>query len=492
MAVGDAELVARTRAGETEAFSELVARYRDMVYGLSYHLTGDFEAARDLAQEAFVQAYLKLGQLRAPERFAGWLRQIATNAYRSARRHREVATVVLEAAEGIAAPQPDDTELAVRGALARLRAPERLALTLHYIDGYSHAEIAGFLSLRPETVKTRLARARQHLRQELMAMVEEAFRGRSLGEAFEHDVVAAVRALQQDVRRGLPEQLTDLAKTVGTQWQALLAEVRAALPADLAARADAGEAIAVRELPEAARAKLAQAVHWLWLDRIIFHLPTGEWSDDGLWVGLKQQPDGHPQLQLSSDLDPAKGSLSASTLPLQPRQYRMSADAPQGTVSLDLARLRAELAADVRRAVAGLRAGISERLPARTPEVYAEVESQFERLAVAWLAALSETERNRLQSGERIPAGEFSDRARRALRSLAQVWGLRSVLSRIATAPEWVKYVDECTITFEARNERTAKPGIKLERDGSLIIMSPDGVSAESSEPPEGLEAVGG
>mgnify|MGYP002400258622 CR=1 FL=1 len=51
MAAGDAELVARTRAGETEAFGELVARYRDMVYGLSYHLTGDFEAARDLAQD---------------------------------------------------------------------------------------------------------------------------------------------------------------------------------------------------------------------------------------------------------------------------------------------------------------------------------------------------------------------------------------------------------------------------------------------------------
>jgi RNA polymerase sigma-70 factor (ECF subfamily) len=492
MAAGDAELVARTRAGETEAFGELVARYRDMVYGLSYHLTGDFEAARDLAQEAFVQAYLKLAQLREPERFAGWLRQIATNCYRSARRRREVATVVLEAAESIAAPQPDDTELAVRGALARLRAPERLALTLHYIDGYSHAEIAGFLSLRPETVKTRLARARQHLRQELMAMVEEAFRGRSLGEAFEHDVAAAVRALQQDVRRGLPEQLTDLARIVETQWQALLAEVRAALPEDQGGRAAAGEAIPVGELPEALREKLGRAVQWLWLDRIVFHLGSYGWDDDWRWVGLSRQADGQWQLSVWDSEDPTKGGRRSTTLPSQARRYRMSADTPQGTApALNVEALRAALVADVRRAMAGLRAGINARLPAPAPEVYAEVEGQFERLGVAWFQALNEGERKRLESGERIRVGTVSEPARAALHRLLQVDWLRTVVVRLAAPPEWVKYVDECAITFEARQERTGEPGTKLERNGSSIIMGPDGVSAESSEPPEGLEAVG-
>jgi RNA polymerase sigma-70 factor, ECF subfamily len=95
----DRELVARVRGGDREAFGDLVDRYRDMVYGLGYHLTHDFEAARDLAQEAFVQAYLKLDQLRDADRFAGWLRQIATNLHRNQRRRREVATVALEEAE---------------------------------------------------------------------------------------------------------------------------------------------------------------------------------------------------------------------------------------------------------------------------------------------------------------------------------------------------------------------------------------------------------
>ncbi len=71
MALTDGQLVGRVRSGDREAFGDLVGRYRDMVYGLGYHLTNDFEEARDLAQEAFVQAYLKLGQLRDPDRFSG-------------------------------------------------------------------------------------------------------------------------------------------------------------------------------------------------------------------------------------------------------------------------------------------------------------------------------------------------------------------------------------------------------------------------------------
>jgi len=75
MGFTDGQLVERVRSGDREAFGDLVDRYRDMIYGLGYHLTGDFEAARDLAQEALIQAYLRLAQLRDPGKFAGWLRQ---------------------------------------------------------------------------------------------------------------------------------------------------------------------------------------------------------------------------------------------------------------------------------------------------------------------------------------------------------------------------------------------------------------------------------
>ena len=186
MSLTDGQLVRRVREGDREAFGELVDRYRDMVYGLAYHLIGEFEAARDLAQEAFIQAYLRLAQLRDPKKFCGWLRQIALNVRRSQLRRREVATVALEAEAQPSPPnpQPSEIEVVVREALAKLRAPERLALTLHYINGYSHGEIGRFLGVRPETVKTRLARARQHLREEVMSMVKDTFESRKLPEEF--------------------------------------------------------------------------------------------------------------------------------------------------------------------------------------------------------------------------------------------------------------------------------------------------------------------
>jgi len=201
----DRELVERARKGDREALGDLVERYRDMIYGLGYHLTRNFESARDLAQEAFVQAYLKLGQLREPARFSGWLRQITTNVHHNLSRRREVTTVALEEAREVPdTKQPSGIEVVVREALMKLREPERLALTLHYINGYSQSEIGEFLGVRPETVKTRLASARQHLKTEVMAMVEDTFEKKKLPDEFTEETVAeAMRRGDEAMRNHL-------------------------------------------------------------------------------------------------------------------------------------------------------------------------------------------------------------------------------------------------------------------------------------------------
>ncbi len=224
MAPTDGELVERVRTGDREAFGDLVGRYRDMVYGLGYHLTHDFEAARDLAQEAFVQAYLKLGQLRNPDKFSGWLRQIATHIHHNQWRRREVSTVALEEAGEIAnARRPSEIEVVVREALARLREPERLALTLHHIDGYSHAEIGGLLGVRPETVNTRLARARQHLRTEVMAMVEDSFEQNKLPEEFTKETMR--RLLGQLAAAAEPFGAAGLRRFAGQSTDSQIAQI---------------------------------------------------------------------------------------------------------------------------------------------------------------------------------------------------------------------------------------------------------------------------
>lgn len=198
MMISDEHLVDCARRGDSEAFGELVERYRQMVYGFAFHLTGDFDAAQDLAQEAFIQAYLKLAQLREPKRFSGWLRRIVLNVQRMAYRRQKLVTVALE--EKIEqlpqAAQPTDVEVEVREALGRLRESDRLALTLHYVDGYSCSEIADFLTVQPKTVKMRLARARRNLREEITSMVEDTFKQEQLPEDF------TAKTLQEALCRG--------------------------------------------------------------------------------------------------------------------------------------------------------------------------------------------------------------------------------------------------------------------------------------------------
>jgi len=173
----DGELVRRARGGDRDAFTALVGRYRDMVYGAAYCFLGNAEDAQDAAQEAFVAAYRRLGQLREPEKFAPWLRRLTLNGCADSLRRRGAravpwdeacqAAVMPDAAEGVT------TRLAVREALGGLPEPMRLTVTLCYLGGYSHAEVARFLDIPLNTVRSRLGHAKRRLREEMRDMVEE-------------------------------------------------------------------------------------------------------------------------------------------------------------------------------------------------------------------------------------------------------------------------------------------------------------------------------
>ena len=144
----------------------------------------------------------------------------------------------------------------------------------------------------------------------------------------------------------------------------------------------------------------------------------------------------------------------------------------------------------MRQAVAGLLAGMSAQIPVTAPELYAEVQHQFEKLAATWMASLSEDDRRRLEAGERVPFGELSKAAQGTLRELAEVDWLRSVAVRIAIAPAWVSHLAECEISFGATNERTGAPGVKLEHPDAFIMVGEHFVTQESSGDPKELEAV--
>ncbi|MHC4648438.1 MAG: RNA polymerase sigma factor, partial [Planctomycetota bacterium] len=69
-------LVVRARDRDVAAYGQIVGRFQDMAYGFCYSILGDFHMAEDAAQDAFIEAYERLGELRNPAAFPGWFRKV--------------------------------------------------------------------------------------------------------------------------------------------------------------------------------------------------------------------------------------------------------------------------------------------------------------------------------------------------------------------------------------------------------------------------------
>lgn len=191
----DGELVQRMRGGDRDAFTALVSRYRDMVYAAAFCYLGSAEDAQDAAQEAFVAAYGRLAQLREPDKFAPWLRRLTLNGCADALRRRGARRLSLDgdaACQALVTPDGAEgvlTRLAVREALGRLTDSSRLTVTLCYLGGYSHAEVARFLDIPVNTVRSRLQHAKRRLREEMREMVQEELTEGRPDEAWTRRVV---------------------------------------------------------------------------------------------------------------------------------------------------------------------------------------------------------------------------------------------------------------------------------------------------------------
>ena len=161
-------LVRRAQQGDTEAFGLLVLRFQAMAYGYGYSILKDFHLAEDAAQEAFVEAYRCLRKLVIPRAFPSWFRRIVLKRCDRITRRKQLATTPLGEAHGVADGSPQPAEVlercqlreAVQRAIRSLPGPEREAVTLYYIDGYSQAEVAAFLDVPATTVKSRLHASR--------------------------------------------------------------------------------------------------------------------------------------------------------------------------------------------------------------------------------------------------------------------------------------------------------------------------------------------
>lgn len=160
------------------AYGELVERYREVAFRTAWLITRSSADAEDAAQEAFVKAYYALARFRAGEAFRPWILRIVSNEAKNRRRsasRRERLTLRLadDRGSGDAAPSPEAAVLggerrqALVAGLERLPERERLVVTYRYLLELSEAETAQALGIRPGTVKSRLSRALERLRQEM-------------------------------------------------------------------------------------------------------------------------------------------------------------------------------------------------------------------------------------------------------------------------------------------------------------------------------------
>ena len=177
----DETLVARAQRGDTSAFDALIERYKERLYGTVYHMTSNHEDANDLVQEAFICAYRHLHNFRGNSSFYTWIYRIAVNrTINFLKRRRDRGHLSLDDMDSSIQTDPDFVELMshvtprrnaglselqerLNESLQKLSEAHRAVVTMHDIQGMTHADIARIMNCSEGTVRSRLFYARQQL-----------------------------------------------------------------------------------------------------------------------------------------------------------------------------------------------------------------------------------------------------------------------------------------------------------------------------------------
>jgi RNA polymerase sigma-70 factor, ECF subfamily len=190
-AVGDddAGFVARCRRGDTEAFAVLVRRHQKKMLNITYRMIGDYDDACDIVQEAFLAAFRAIGKFRGDARFSTWLCGIVLNhakthmAQKTKRVRREGVSLDDpmkpeggHLLNGLCSPEESvveriekrERDSKVQECMGSLEGEQREVLVLRDIQGFSYEEIGVILKLPEGTVKSRLFRARNALKDSLL------------------------------------------------------------------------------------------------------------------------------------------------------------------------------------------------------------------------------------------------------------------------------------------------------------------------------------
>jgi len=216
----DAELVEMVRErGETSAYGELIQRYQGHAYGLAYSIVGDWAEAQDMAQEAFIRAYVNLHTLAKPAKFPAWLRRIVFSTCMDwvRKSHPELYQSLgrpdgiddLDAIPDSGATSPFEHTLGnemskvVLAAIDDLPQKYRIPLTMFHLDGLSYKKVADFLEIPIGTVQSLISRARKRLKpalesyaREVFPMVKEVLDEHKLADEFAQSTMKKIEGME--------------------------------------------------------------------------------------------------------------------------------------------------------------------------------------------------------------------------------------------------------------------------------------------------------
>jgi RNA polymerase sigma-70 factor, ECF subfamily len=169
----DRELVERARAGDLDAFGELVSTYERRIASVLYRLLDDPRDVEEATQDVFVQAWRNLGRFRGHSQLFTWLYRIAVNeALMRKRRKRHDLQELDDRLAAAPDPEPGLRELLVR-ALATLPFEHRAAVVLRDVEGLSNVEVAEALGISVAAAKSRIHRGRLQIRDALAAWEQD-------------------------------------------------------------------------------------------------------------------------------------------------------------------------------------------------------------------------------------------------------------------------------------------------------------------------------
>jgi len=176
--LSEAEAIERSKQGDAEAFQALYDRHKRRVYSLCLRMTANTAEAEDLAQEAFLQLFRKIGTFRGESAFSTWLHRLSVNVVLMHLRKKSLPVVSLEETTQNTeedSPKRDfgAEDLSLAGSIDRLQLQKaveslppgyRTIFVLHDVEGYEHNEIAGIVGCSIGNSKSQLHKARMKLR----------------------------------------------------------------------------------------------------------------------------------------------------------------------------------------------------------------------------------------------------------------------------------------------------------------------------------------